>query len=1074
VGELEVPESQAALILRAVALMARTRHRAELRRYPACVAVSLATFAGAHYSGGALWESLFQHVDIPDTPEERTAIGGAFLDALSKLDLPTVEEGLHYLGPITFHAVIPDYCLRDVLVLLAQRLRQNPSLDGHSFLAWAGGHPSRLAGLDVPARRFLNNGGEYAADLVDRLLDLLAALGEGTRDVDELISLAGAPARMVRKAVELAESERLEFDQSSTPRPRTMRSGSVEGPHVVLDLERSSVLLRLPQWEAMSDDPVHWRVMLDGVPSETHGSTGAHEDVVVARPIRTLSAALGSETQLFEMDLVRADFPMLAFDRMGRFIPGSNPLPDDEVWLLYPEVKGAPEADDEPIVAAIRLLGPIGWNGWALDRVTLTTCHRIGWGDTTRVIHHRGRPQLETIEPVPGLRTRSGQPLLARRPLVSLPRLATATDWRVEVRDAKTGKVLAENVWTNDARAPLAEVESWIDVFDGWPDAVVGEFDILVRGPLGTRANWRVAIAEGLQQRTSVYCRTFVAGGLTPMAVDWGGTAALAVHPNRHEFAAPDRVRNLTVHSGELSLDLECEPNHLEVCRVSGGEASDWSAAPLTLPSDGNEDLGFLEVRMAADQLLPPLLLVCGSGLTQTLPATGGAGARQRFDLARIADTLRSEKVATLQWPIGEVNTTLAIFRPDRLCSGVALDGDDLVLRDFAGVSDASAGLYQLLAPWRTPTILPMSTDGRAPITDDLALAGPLLVHVRLDDPWVPTPWPRWPDKAFSLGRDGWPQPANDAEGAAIHYLAGNTAVPEDAGSFPYLWVAWERANELVGNGATRTLRDDIPARFARSPGAAIEALLSTDVPRELALVMGMGATMFFTRSDLAPNVLEAVWRRFPALASTARSATADLPWDQIVTVCGPVAEAAASGDTTWSPHLARFDNASLLNAMTSQKIDQLWRAAQVVPAGLLDVDTRAAAGMALFQTRHKRVLESLLRDGPALVHATDVILKDAGQEGLRDWVRARVAPRTSWDWELIPQLSATFAAMARMAARGDQRAAHLSTRFVGEWQTLARTAPDIVEIDIVLAEMLTRAKTEPYQPEAEPVEGAA
>jgi len=60
------------------------------------------------------------------------------------------------------------------------------------------------------------------------------------------------------------------------------------------------------------------------------------------------------------------------------------------------------------------------------------------------------------------------------------------------------------------------------------------------------------------------------------------------------------------------------------------------------------------------------------------------------------------------------------------------------------------------------------------------------------------------------------------------------------------------------------------------------------------------------------------------------------------------------------------------------------------------------------------------------------------------------------------------------MAARGDQRAAHLSTRFVGEWQTLARIAPDIVEIDIVLAEMLTRAKTDPYQPDAEPVEGAA
>jgi hypothetical protein len=1073
VGELEVPETQAALILRAVALIARKpKRRAELRRYPACVAVSLATFAGAHYSGGALWESLFKHVEVSDTPEERTAIGDAFLEALSKLDLPTLDEGLHYLGPITFHAVIPDYCLRDVLVLLAERLRHNPGLDGHSFLAWAGGHPTRLTSVDKPAQRFLNHGGEYAADLVDRLLDLLVGLGEGRRDVDELISLAGAPARMVRKAVELAESKGLEFDHSSTSGSPTMRSGSVEGPHLVLDIERSSVLLRLPQWDAMTDDPIHWKVRLDGVPSETHSSPGAHEEVVLARPTRSLSAALGSESQVFEIDLVRAEFPMVAFDRMGRFIAGSNPLPDDEVWLLYPEDKGPPEVDDQPIAPSIRLMGPVGWNGWVLDRVTLKTGSKIGWGDNTRVIHHRGRPQLENIEPVPGLRTRSGQPLLARRPLVSLPRLANATDWRVEVQDAATGEVLADDVWTNDAREPLAELETWIDVFDGRPEAIVGEFNILIRGPLGTRANWRVAVAEGLQQRASVYCRTFVAEGLTPMAVDWGSTAVLAVHPARHQFGAQDRVRDLTVQSGQHRLDLECEPNHLEVCRVSGGQASAWSAAPLTLPSDSKEDLGVLEVRMAADQLLPPLNLVCASGLTQTLPATGGSGTRQRFDLARIADTLRSEKVATLQWPIGEANTTLVTFRPDRLCSGVEVDGDDIVLRDFAGVPDASAGVYQLLAPWRAPIILPISTDGRAAIADELA--GPLAVHVRLEDPWVPAPWPRWPDKAYSLSQNGWPEPIDDAEGAAIHYLMGKTGIPEDSGSLPYLWVAWERANELVKNGAPRTLRNDIPAQFARSPGPAIEALLSTDVPRESALVMGLGATIFLSRSKVAPSVLGPLWRRFPALASTAGMTTAAMPWDQIETVCGPVAEAAASGDTTWLPHLGRFDNASLLNAMTTQRIDQLWRAAQVIPAGLLDIDTRAAAGMALFQTRHKRVLESLLRDGPSLVHATDLVLGDAGQEGLRDWVQARVAPKRSSDWEIIPQLSATFAALARMAARGDQRAVHLSTKFLGEWQTLARAAPDIVEIDIVLAEMLARAKTDPYQRQPDPVEGAA
>ena len=1077
VGEFEVPTAQATLMLQAVAMMARKPHlRAALSDYPACVAVSLSTFAGAHYSGGALWDSLFTHVQVQDTPEHRTAIGSAFLRALVKLDLPTVAEGMHYLAPITFHAVIPDYCLRDVLALLGERHRQNRSLDGHSFLAWAGAHPSRLACLDKPAARFLRQGGEYAADLVDRLLDLLAGLGEGNRDIDELVSISGAPVRMVRKAVALAESGELELERSSRAGGRTTRSGSVEGPNLLLDVDRSSICLRLPQWDGLSDDPVRWRVLLDGVPTETRpGASGSHEEVVVPRPVRTVSADMGSGTQVFDLDVIQSGFPLLAFDRMGRFLPGANPLPDDDVWLLFPEEKGSPEADGKPLEPALRLLGPVGWNGWALDLVSLKTHSKVGWGDQTRMVHHRGRPQLETVEPVLGLRTVSGQPLLPKRPWVSLPRLANATDWRLEVRDALTGEVLADDVWTNEARSADDDIDSWIDVFDGWLGAVVGEFDILVRGPLGTRANWRVAVTEGLEQRTTVYCRTFVAGGLTPVTVEWGSTTGLAVDPPSHDFGVAERTLALTVSMGARCIDAECEPNHLEVCRVSGGEASEWSSAPLALPSDGNVDLGVLEVRMAVGQALPPLRLVCESGLSQVLPTTGGAGARQRFDLARIADTLRAEKVGSLQWPIGEdETTTLATFRPDRLCGGAALEGDDLVLRDFVGVSGVAAGVYQVLAPWRPPVILPVSADGQSPLTDELSVAGPLAVHVRLEDPWAPKSWPRWPKKAYWLHRDGWPEPIDDSEGAAIRYVVGISAVPEEPTSYPYLWVAWERANDLVANGAVRMLRDDIPNCFTEHPGTAIESLNSTEITRERALLMGMGAGLLMTRPALTESSLGTLWRRFPALASTADLATSVLPWDEIVAVCGDLVESVAEGANGWFPHVGRFDHAAFLNAKSPRELEVMWRAAQVVPAGLLDIDTRAAAGMALFQNRQNSALRTMTREGQAVVHAADAILLDAGHESLRAWVLSRIPLKPSWAWEVIPQLSAVFAAMARVAARGDERAAQLSTRFIGEWQHLARVSPDIVEIDIVLAEMLARAATDPHHRQADPMEGAA
>ena len=301
---------------------------------------------------------------------------------------------------------------------------------------------------------------------------------------------------------------------------------------------------------------------------------------------------------------------------------------------------------------------------------------------------------------------------------------------------------------------------------------------------------------------------------------------------------------------------------------------------------------------------------------------------------------------------------------------------------------------------------------------------------MRLEDPWAPAPWPRWPDKPYWLHRDGWPEPIDDAEGSAIYYLAGITAVPEAPASYPYLWVAWERANDLVAKGGVRTLRDDIPTCFKEFPGAAMEALILTDVPRERALVMGMGAGLLVSRPALPEGSLGALWRRSPALASTAGVATSVLPWDEMVAVCGGLVECVAEGADGWAPHVGRFDHAAFLNAKSAKELDALWRAAQVVPAGLLDIDTRAAAGMALFQNRNSSALHSMTRDGQALVRAADAILRDAGHELLRVWVQSRNPMKTSWPWEVIPQLSAAFAAMARLAARGDHRAAQLSTKF--------------------------------------------
>jgi hypothetical protein len=60
---------------------------------------------------------------------------------------------------------------------------------------------------------------------------------------------------------------------------------------------------------------------------------------------------------------------------------------------------------------------------------------------------------------------------------------------------------------------------------------------------------------------------------------------------------------------------------------------------------------------------------------------------------------------------------------------------------------------------------------------------------------------------------------------------------------------------------------------------------------------------------------------------------------------------------------------------------------------------------------------------------------------------------------------------MARLAARGDDRATRVTDQFTSQWQALAREVPELVEIDIVIAEMLARAATDPYNRPARDLE---
>lgn len=67
---------------------------------------------------------------------------------------------------------------------------------------------------------------------------------------------------------------------------------------------------------------------------------------------------------------------------------------------------------------------------------------------------------------------------------------------------------------------------------------------------------------------------------------------------------------------------------------------------------------------------------------------------------------------------------------------------------------------------------------------------------------------------------------------------------------------------------------------------------------------------------------------------------------------------------------------------MDAQQIESIWRAAQVVPHALLDVDTRASAARRLFDHRDEGAIKEVGRMAATAVRSTLTVLKDRPRLG--------------------------------------------------------------------------------------------
>ncbi len=1043
----------------------RTEGQAFLLQWPACLAAAMAGVAASNYHGGIYWPQLWEIAEYHGSAQDQSIWGDAFNQATERLGMATFPDlPLRYVGPILMHAGLPSYCLGGYFRMLLTRRRLEPGLDAESFLAWATapGRDLRLAELHVPARRFLTQGGDYALDVIDRSLDLLDRLSETDPDLDGV--------RLPVRIVEAARSEVAEqgLDRSAR-RSETATHRSAPRPRIGLEPYGMGVQVILPAVGEMPDGVATWRVTADGDPvtvrsrAQWVGSAEAAPQTAhpLTRPVRSVQIALSGWDHVTELDVVQPSDPILFFAEDGRRLPANLPLPPDHVWLLRPADRDLAAIGELRVVTETPV--PFGWEGWHLQLASLEKASSISLaGGPRHVIQGYGRPRLLLGEPLAGVTTPYGSPVYAEPPRLWLPDApGSVISWHVDVRSAAGGAAFVSR-----------EIDQTgaIDLWAGAPRPILGAFDITVRGPLGRGMRRTVFIAEGVSVSYRPAVRVLRMSGLEPGDAELRAPVGAAAKPARLSFGLADRARIAELLAGAETEPVVITPPHIELL-CAGAGATTWTAAPIHAATEAVADLGRLLVRAPGTIIKADLEVWAGAQRVQVIPPSGQqVPGLTGYDLARAAETVAHHGRAELRLPWPQGAMPVGVIRPRQLASGAEISSGQLRIRDCAHIEGLTAALYLVRAPWRAPVMVPVPSDGVIELPPGARDAGPLRVLLRVEDPWTVTEWPDWPGRsAYACDAPGFPVGADPEEEALSRFLAGQADLPAPGLQVERLWRLMHLAEELIGAGAPASLRQRCSAALRDQPVTALIGFLNAGLDSG-ACVTGLissGLAAEWPPATEATRAAERLWDTVPAAAAVLCSRSLSEPpgaardgsaaiLDAARVQCGPNLAVILDGDRDPCAQVGQFGpDAERMAVLSAEQVEAVWQAAAVVPQALLDADTRAVAARQMFDARRSAELTRAAREATSIVRSAERLVAVSPYRAAMAQIAARRHPDGKGGWLALPAVSTALALVARIAARGDEACRSFERGWRDCWAGLARQAPDLVGIDLVLAEAL-------------------
>ncbi len=588
----------------------------------------------------------------------------------------------------------------------------------------------------------------------------------------------------------------------------------------------------------------------------------------------------------------------------------------------------------------------------------------------------------------------------------------------------------------------------------------------------------------------------------------WAGSAEVAL-PAVHPLARPVRAVHVSLAGWDHVSELDVVPPYDPILFFTADGR--WLPAQLPLPPDqlwilrpADRDLTTAgELRVITESPVPSgwagwhlqlaSLEKVSSLALQGGPAhavRGAPGPRLLFgeplsgvttpDIAAgvpvsfgVSDRDQGATPVASARPRDQGATPMGAARPRPLADGAEVSSGELTIRDCEPADGLAAALYLARAPWRAPVIVPVPGDGVVKLPADVCEAGPLRVLLRAEDPGTVTNWPDWPEwlarDSYACAAPGVPASADLEEEALSRFLAGERDLPVRPRRVDRLWRLIYLAGDLIAVGAPADLRERCSAVLRDQPRLAMTGFLDAGLDSAACVAglisTGLAAARPVMMDDL--RAAERLWDVAPAAAAVLCSRLlagpaypdedpAAVVMEAALAQCGPNLDALLRGGDDPHARAGRLGpDAERMAVLAPGQVEAAWPAAAVVPQPLLDASTRVVAARQVFDARRTPELARAAEDATSVVRSAERLVAASPYRRALSQIAARRHPDGKGGWLALPAMSASLALVARISARGNDACQSFERAWRGRWTDLARQAPALTSIDLVLAEAL-------------------